>query len=495
MFAGLAPGSVGLDQIAFQLPPDSPTGNAVALAITAGVSSISTNLAVQLRAVRIQSISPTSGAPLSMVTINGQGFDPEVQYEVRFFDQGGFSATVAALLANSTGIAVSVPPFFDASGSFTEGTVSVEVRQISASGAANTSNALAGFQIAALPAPSPLPPGTATLAFLNANIDANNELQASIAGTGFDTPEMRSSLAAQAATLRNLAAQVQAVMNGAGPDVTVSLTDLATSDRLLLGLMTVFAGPAPDLTPFGLSPAFVGVRPLALRGSRLLASEANAVQTAAQAALAAMADSATRMEELNRAFATFSVSVASFAREHPGLAAAYAAAIVEAMAATAISPAAAPIAIGLVGGAALLQAGLGSVSGNWIVAAAQKALGEAYCSSGAHPVLVSVLRKLTSGLGAISEPWVRTARELLGIYGVLCSEELTGLVLLPATVAPGKRSTGVVSLSAPAGPEGARAFVWSDTDPSKPATSRYPPTTPVGLSRSKRPTGSRSGGS
>jgi len=281
----------------------------------------------------ITSLSSASLAPLNLLIIAGSGFDPTAQLQVTFFNSG-FSVTVPAVYTTSTQVLASVPPFLDAQGNFGAGTVNISVSQTSSSGAAiapgalsrflvpngdlsrgtgampashtpysgaaATSNALSGFQIRALPAASVLPAGTLTLALLNATLQAIGNLQGAVSGTSYGTPAMQSTLSRQATVLQNLIPQVQSVTNGQstgftmgqidGSNVNVGLQDLATSDRLLVSLLTAFAGPTPDLSKLGV-PTDV--------------TTSNPVQAAAQAALSAVMNPATNPLQVNQASANF----------------------------------------------------------------------------------------------------------------------------------------------------------------------------------------------
>jgi hypothetical protein len=136
----------------------------------------------------ISSLSTNSAAPLSYLTLTGEGFDPAARLAVSFFDNNGFGLDVPILEATASSITVAVPPYFSPStGTFGPGTVNVRLLQYS-NGSISGSNTITGFQINSLPALS-LPAGSVSAnvaGFLELTLaDTENqllELDASSAG-------------------------------------------------------------------------------------------------------------------------------------------------------------------------------------------------------------------------------------------------------------------------------------------------------------------------
>ena len=152
--------------------------------------------------------------------------------------------------------------------------------------------------------------------------------------------------------------------------------ELANSDRLLLGLLTVFAGPTPDLSALGLSSGLVpygfGARAKAQTAGLTLTP----VQVAAQAALAA-----TGVPQLGRALASF---VFSFQQQDPVLALAIATAAKYAIA-----------------GAAVLIVG-GAITPPGALFAADLAFDAGVAELGSVVFLASEKAVMTVGLAALS---------------------------------------------------------------------------------------------
>jgi hypothetical protein len=274
---------------------------------------------------------------MSILVITGQGFDPNSQIQVNFFNGSGYSVAAPAVLATSTSVTVSVPAFIDSYGGFAAGSVSVKVTQTPTSGPAASSNVLGGFQIQPVAAALPLSPGSLVLAFLSAELQ--DTLSLPIVGTTLNTPAMQSELSNQVTNLQSAISNVQSVMSGAwvsfgvaqfkGSTISAGPSDLANADRLLLGLLTVLAGVEPDL-PTAQGSAAGGTSP-------------NVVQAAAQAALVAATNPLTTTLQLNRAIADLS---ASLVKADPTLSAGYVTAMLAILGtAAAVSVVGAPTAV------------------------------------------------------------------------------------------------------------------------------------------------------
>src|SRR5713101_4329035 len=266
---------------------------------------------VTLTPPTITSFQPMSGAPFSLISISGQNFNPSVVSGVTFSDRSGFSCTVSALLVDSTTVLTAVPPYFDSSGNFTTGSVTIEVNQSSGRNAA-TSNVLGTFQIQALVPGSPLASGSLTLAWLQTMLQGATSLPNSIVGTPLSTPAMQAALSVNTILLQNSVAQVQSVTSGGGSftigqqngtDITVSSVDLAIADRLLVGFLTAVSSP----TPAGSFESTLSGRPSS--------TTQNPIQLTAQEVLALVANKYSTQAELINALQKF---VTSFAIADPG---------------------------------------------------------------------------------------------------------------------------------------------------------------------------------
>ena len=312
----------------YTAPPVVPSPNTVTVTASSAqdpsqfASATVSITASTANGITISSLSSTSLAPFGLLSINGSGFDSDAQLQVTFFNTNGFSVTVPVLLATSTAVATSVPPFFDGSGNLASGTVNIEVAQLSSLGTTTYSNVLSGFQIQAVAAAPPLPPGTLTLALLQATLQSTTNLQSS-SGTALAS-DVQGAISSQIASLQNTISQVQSVVSGATPSFTIGQfdgsninvgpSDLAITDRLVVGLLTTFAGPTPDLGAFSGSSGgalasfhsgLAWVKPADAPGV------SSTIQGAAQAALAAATNSLTPLPQLTQALANFTGSFAN----------------------------------------------------------------------------------------------------------------------------------------------------------------------------------------
>ena len=201
--------------------------------------------------VTISSLSTSSAVPLSLLTITGSGFNPAAELAVRFFDDAqGYSLSIPVVAASSTTITVSVPPFTLSPGTFSSGTVNVQVIQSS-----SVSNTIGNFEIQNLPT-SLADPGTVTLSFLKANVAVGWLLQNEIQGTSLDTTALNDSLSNQISNMETVASNVQALMQDPyqtftigeieGTPITIDQNDLQSSDRMILAMLS---GIGPSASP------------------------------------------------------------------------------------------------------------------------------------------------------------------------------------------------------------------------------------------------------
>ena len=208
-------------------------------------------------AITLASTSVTSALPMSVLTLNGTGFDTTAMTAVRFFDNAQYSVDVRPIRISSTSIAVAVPPYFSTGSSiFSSGTVSVKVTQTSGAGT-RSSAALAGFQILDLPAVAGAA-GAATLAFLQSLQTNAIALQTSGAGLG---AAVGNSLADQASALALLINTLQPIVSGVsqsasigtyqGAPLPVAAAELRQTDRLLLGTVLALGEGSTSLAAAG----------------------------------------------------------------------------------------------------------------------------------------------------------------------------------------------------------------------------------------------------
>lgn len=224
--------------------------------------------------ISLSSLSVMSALPMSVLTINGTGFDPTATTLVHFSDANQYSVDVRPIRVSGTAIAVAVPPYFElTSAVFAPGTVSLKVVQTSGAGT-RSSAALGGFQIQDLPSAVGAA-GAVTLGFLQALQTQATTLQSAIVGSALDSTVLRAGLASQANSLGPLIAEIQKVVQdgsqrvalGTVQGVAVSLGagELRQTDRLLLGMVRALGA---DMTGFaGANATAIAKRPGAGRAA------------------------------------------------------------------------------------------------------------------------------------------------------------------------------------------------------------------------------------
>ncbi|MBI5234027.1 MAG: hypothetical protein HY880_06710 [Deltaproteobacteria bacterium] len=231
--------------------------------------------------VRIGSLSSASAMPASLLTVNGTGFDPRTELSLSFSD-GAYSVTVPAVDVRASSVTAPVPPFIDMStGLYKQGSVSVYVVRKSRTSTV-VSEPVGGFQISDLPTPL-VSPGTITLGLLKANAEVARLLLDDIKGTTLDTAAMTGALSSRADYFDALAAKVQALMQDPaktfsigsvkGADIVVTVPDLASTDRMIIGMMLALGAgsPAAPLYHAGspAAPLYHEGGPLSLRAAGL----------------------------------------------------------------------------------------------------------------------------------------------------------------------------------------------------------------------------------
>jgi hypothetical protein len=194
---------------------------------------------------KISSLSTNSALPTALLISTGTGFDPTATLSVSFFDNNGFKLDIPVLVADSTSITVSVPPYISPStGMFGPGTVNVQVIQ-NAGGNIVTSNTIQNFQLQDLPTPT-APPGAVTLNTLDGIIDYYVQLQGAIKGTLLDIPELDTAIANNITNLQALITHIQAIMKDPsttftlgtinGNNVLIGTQALLETDRMIIGM-------------------------------------------------------------------------------------------------------------------------------------------------------------------------------------------------------------------------------------------------------------------
>lgn len=124
------------------------------------------NKANSSRPLVVASLSKTVANPLSLVSLNGSGFNPKARLYVRFFDATGFSLEIPAASVSESIVSVAAPPYIDmASGRFGSATVSLQLVQRYSS-ETRLSAVIPGFTIQPLPTP-PLANGITTSRWLD----------------------------------------------------------------------------------------------------------------------------------------------------------------------------------------------------------------------------------------------------------------------------------------------------------------------------------------
>ena len=214
----------------------SVSGGGSSSASASDSTTIETNAAIN-NGPTLTGISPTSGPPLTLLSLSGS-FDPSNTLWVNFTAQGGYSVSIPAIGVTPTSAAVAVPVFQNGSGSLFNGAVSIQA--LTAIGGKTGS---VSFNLTGLPPASPLPSGTLTLGFLQGEVSALQSFRQSIQGTATDTADFETAYNDSLNAAGSLTSAIQSLMNGAGSvdiatfngnTVTVTPSDLSSADALLL---------------------------------------------------------------------------------------------------------------------------------------------------------------------------------------------------------------------------------------------------------------------
>ena len=217
-----------------------------------GTSGLTVGSSAPGSGVQISSLSLTTVDPLAPLTITGTGFDPaNAAISVLLIpESGGLPTSVPAVAATSTTAQISVPPFLNMrTGTFTAGTVDVQVIQLDGDTLA-TSNVVTGLQINAPPAiPAGVAPGAITLEFLAVSMNVSSTIQLD-AATNSSLANLAADLSQYDADLRSLVAAIGTISNDPSQSVTVATANgltfslnaqvLSLSDQLSLTYVQQF---------------------------------------------------------------------------------------------------------------------------------------------------------------------------------------------------------------------------------------------------------------
>ena len=221
---------------------------------------------------QISSLSETTANPFDQFTITGTGFDPaNAAISVLFIPESdGLPIAVPAFAATSTTVQIAVPPFFNTvTGTFTAGTVDVQVLQLEGSTLA-TSNIVTGFEINAPPAvPAGVPVGEYTSEFLAASLIVSASIQ-NDAATNSSVANLAADLAQYDTDMNSVVSAIATISNDPSQSVTLSTADgltfslnaqvLALSDQLCLTYVQQFENQLNAFLSTDSTPALQGTR-------------------------------------------------------------------------------------------------------------------------------------------------------------------------------------------------------------------------------------------
>ncbi len=245
------------DAVTYTAPATPPSSPVTIVATSSADSSKSASLSLTIAsgsALTITGVDKSTLQPFNLLTLSGSGFNPQATPQVTFSDASGYSVTVSPSVVNANSLAVAVPPYFDvSSGTLAAGTVNLQVSE-TIDGSQATSNTYTGFQIQNLPTLT-APAGSITLALLNSLQQFQASLQSYLnytnPGSSLNTLEMTSALANANSSLNTFIANVYNVVHNptntftlgmvSGKMLTIGENELATSDRMLAGMLAAQA--------------------------------------------------------------------------------------------------------------------------------------------------------------------------------------------------------------------------------------------------------------
>lgn len=230
-------------QVIFRLPNDLAPGTSTVTVKAHGQVSNSATI----RTLAPIQINKTSVPAFGTLSISGSGFDPtNAAISVLLRPQASnLPMAIPVFSATSTRLDVIIPPLMDSSsGTFSSGTVDVQVVQITASSLIS-SNVVSGLTIQPVSnVPGTIQVGAITRAYL---VSGTGVIQNTIASPR--SAGLRSELNALASVINNLISAIDTVM-ATGQNVTLSTTDgkpfildrvtLATMDKLILSYLVQF---------------------------------------------------------------------------------------------------------------------------------------------------------------------------------------------------------------------------------------------------------------
>ena len=210
--------------------------------------------------IQVDSLSATSVAPMSTLTITGSGFATTNSIvSIRFIPEDGSSAlTFPAESISSTSVAAPTPAFFDPTSNLSVAkTVDVDVIQ-SVNGTIMVSNAITGLQVSALPAmPAGTTTGALTLDFLETAYGISTTTQSSISSQA-ELASIEAALVTQNTDLGTIILALNTALQTPGSNATVILKSgaqmiltpvaLAASDQIVQAYLANAAG-AINSTP------------------------------------------------------------------------------------------------------------------------------------------------------------------------------------------------------------------------------------------------------
>jgi hypothetical protein len=219
------------------------TGGGSGSAAGSDSTNIDANTAVA-NGPALSGIAPASGPPLTMLTLAGN-FDPSNTVWAHFSTQSGYSVSEPAIYVTPTSAIVAAPLLVNGNATPYSGTVFVQV--LNASGGQSSTSS---FSLSAMPADSPLAPGTLTLGFLQGELAALQSYRQSIQGSSADTANFETAYNDSVKAAGEVITAVQSVINGAasasigtfnGKTVNIKSADLGNADALLLNTLKSIA--------------------------------------------------------------------------------------------------------------------------------------------------------------------------------------------------------------------------------------------------------------
>lgn len=238
--------------------------------LTVTSNAINSPLTVLLKGVgaapKIDSLSATSLAPFAPLQILGSFLATSGQTSVVFAPKHGNPISVPVLQAGQGSVTVSVPPLLSSSNAgVSGGPARLQLGEHLPPGVF-MSNRKGGLIVQGLTTPT-VPPGSFTVTFLQAQINAIPPLQSAISGTALDSPAMQTALSNLQTALNEILGPLQAVVSGNAPSATLgtfngtSLTidsaGLGVADQMLGGAINAMATGNLTATRANLSGARV----------------------------------------------------------------------------------------------------------------------------------------------------------------------------------------------------------------------------------------------